>query len=97
MRGQGFSDAIYNAEQQYRFARDMESREARADDHERYNGDGGREVNIGDIRDALETIDKFLWDRRTDASKPTDYRDAIREIHDIYRRHIVLRLQGEIQ
>lgn len=89
----GFNDPIYSAEQQYRFQMECIAREAR---DEKAPSTGGREVTTGEVRDALKTLDKFLWNRRTDASRPTDYRDAMREIHDFYIKHVVLRLQGEI-
>lgn len=77
---QKFTDHIYEQEQQYQFAREMERREARADDHERWNGNGGRDVTMGEVRDAFTTISKYLWNRRTDPTERN--RDGIRAIHD---------------
>lgn len=77
---QKFTDHIYEQEQQYQFAREMERREARADDHERWNGNGGRDVTMGEVRDAVDTISRYLWNRRTDPDNPD--RDRIRLIHD---------------
>lgn len=77
---QKFTDRIYEQEQQYQFAREMERREARADDHERWGGMGGRNVTVGEVRDAVDTISRYLWNRRTDPTERN--RDGIRAIHD---------------